>query len=88
MKLGLRFGDPKMVKRFAQAGRPGAYLRIVAEGELEAGDEVAISGRPEHGVTVAQVARAITLDETLLRGAAAAPELPESLSRWMLERAA
>ena len=33
-KLGIRFGDPKMVKRFAQASRPGAYLRIVTEGEL------------------------------------------------------
>src|SRR6478735_5412178 len=36
-KLGLRFGDPKMVKRFAQASRPGAYLRILTEGDLAAG---------------------------------------------------
>jgi hypothetical protein len=34
------------------------------------------------------VARAIMLDETLLAQAAAASELPESLARWMLERAA
>ena len=39
-KLGLRFGDPLMLKRFAQANRPGAYLRILTEGELEAGDEL------------------------------------------------
>jgi hypothetical protein len=39
-------------------------------------------------VTIAQVARAILLDETELAAAATAPELPESLSRWMLERAA
>ena len=39
-------------------------------------------------MTVGLVARAIMLDETLLAQAAAAPELPESLSRWMLERAA
>jgi MOSC domain-containing protein YiiM len=88
MKLGLRFGDPRMVRRFAEAGRPGAYLRIVVEGELEAGDEITVHSRPAHGVTIGQVARAIMLDETLLRAAAAAPELPESLSRWMLERAA
>src|SRR5918992_4836631 len=87
-KLGLRFGDPRMVKRFAQAGRPGAYLRIVVEGELGAGDVVDISDRPAHGVTIAQVSRAIMLDESELAAAAAAPELPESLSRWMLERAA
>ena len=87
-KLGLRFGDPMMLKRFAQAGRPGAYLRIVVEGELGAGDVVDISDRPAHGVTIAQISRAIMLDESELAAAAAAPELPESLSRWMLERAA
>ena len=87
-KLGLRFGDPQMLKQFAQAGRPGAYLRILAEGELGAGDAVEVSDRPDHGVTVAQVSRAIMLDESGLAAAAAAPELPESLSRWMLERAA
>jgi MOSC domain-containing protein YiiM len=87
-KLGLRFGDPQMVKLFAQAGRPGAYLRILTEGELGAGDLVDISARPSHGVTVAQVSRAIMLDESELAAAAAAPELPEPLSRWMLERAA
>ena len=33
-KLGLRMGDPTFLKRFALAARPGAYLRIVEEGEL------------------------------------------------------
>ena len=87
-KLGHRFGDPLMVKRFGLANRPGAYLRIVTEGELGAGDEVDITHRPSHGVTIAQVARVILLDETLLAGAAAAPELPPSLAEWMRERAA
>jgi MOSC domain-containing protein YiiM len=87
-KLGLRFGDPLMVKRFAEAERPGAYLRIVREGELGAGDAIEVSTRPEHGVTVAQVSRALLLDETGLAAAAVAPELPDELARWMLERAA
>src|SRR4051812_49002430 len=87
-KLGLRFGDPLMLKRFARAERPGAYLRIVTEGELQAGDEVDITHPPSHGVTIAQVSRAVLLDDDGLEAAAAAPELPESLQRWMLERAA
>ena len=45
-KLGLRFGDPKMLKLFAQANRPGAYLRILVEGELGAGDAVAVEEPP------------------------------------------
>ena len=87
-KLGHRFGDQKMVRLFAEAGRPGAYLRILTEGELGAGDEVDITHRPTHGITVARVSRAILLDETGLAAAAAAPQLPASLSSWMLERAA
>jgi len=86
-KLGLRFGDPKMLKRFAQANRPGAYLRILAEGELGAGDALEVLDRPPHGVTIEQVSRAILLDETGRAAAAVAPELPTKLSRWMLEHA-
>jgi MOSC domain-containing protein YiiM len=87
-KLGLRFGDPGMLRRFAGAGRPGAYLRIVEEGELGAGDELAVLGRPSHGITVALVSRAILGDASLLSRAAAAPELPADLSEWMRDRAA
>jgi MOSC domain-containing protein YiiM len=87
-KLGAKFGDPQMVKRFAQSGRPGAYLRIVTEGELAAGDELAVTARPGHGVTIALVSAAVMLDETLLGRAATAPELPGSLADWMRQRAA
>jgi MOSC domain-containing protein YiiM len=87
-KLGIRLGDPKMVRRFGEARRPGAYLRIVTEGELGAGDEVELISRPEHGVTVRDVSAAILLDESLLTFAASAPELPASLADWMRERAA
>jgi MOSC domain-containing protein YiiM len=87
-KLGLRFGDPLMLRRFAQASRPGAYLRIVREGELGAGDEVEILSRPAHGVTVGLVGDAILRDDTLLARAAQAPELPASLAAWLRERAA
>jgi MOSC domain-containing protein YiiM len=87
-KLGLKLGDPGMLKRFVLAERPGAYLRILTEGELAAGDAVEVGTRPAHGVSVALVARALLLDESLLAEAAAAPELPVPLRAWMLERAA
>jgi len=87
-KLGLRFGDPKMLKRFAQASRPGAYLRIVREGELAAGDEIVVTERPDHGVTIRQVSDALLLDERLLGPASAAPQLPPQLASWMAARAA
>jgi MOSC domain-containing protein YiiM len=87
-KLALRMGEPLMVKRFAQASRPGAYLRIVTEGSLGAGDEVVVLSRPDHGITVRDVSDAILLDETLLGRTASAPALPADLAAWMLSRAA
>jgi MOSC domain-containing protein YiiM len=87
-KLGLRFGDPLMLRRFARASRPGAYLRIVREGELRAGDAVEIVARPAHGITVGLVGDAILLDDDLAARAAQAPELPASLAAWLRERAA
>src|SRR3954454_1262769 len=65
-KLGLRMGDRGFVRRFGEASRPGAYLRILAEGELQAGDAVAVEARPEHGVTVRMVSDAILVDHGLI----------------------
>jgi MOSC domain-containing protein YiiM len=87
-KLGVRFDDPKMVKRFGEARRPGAYLRIVAEGELGAGDEVAVVHRPEHDVTIALVYEAILHDEALLGRILDAPALAADLRDWAGSRAA
>lgn len=55
LKLQTRTGEPKFVKRFAAARRPGTYLRILQEGELGAGDEIEVLDVPGHGVTVADV---------------------------------
>jgi len=74
-KLGLRFGNPQMVKRFAQASRPGAYLRIVTEGELGAGDAVEVRSRPDHGVTIAMASDAVFKDRSLAARVLQAPQL-------------
>ena len=87
-KLGLRMGDPRFLKRFAAAGRPGAYLRILREGEIGAGDAITVLDRPAHSVTSAVVARALLGERELLRVALEAPELPGGLLHWMRERAA
>jgi MOSC domain-containing protein YiiM len=87
-KLGTRFGDLTMVKRFAEASRPGGYCRIVTEGELGAGDEIELLSRPEHGITLAFVSNAILLDETLRERAGSAPELAQDLAVHLRNRAA
>jgi MOSC domain-containing protein YiiM len=86
-KLGLRMGDPRFLKRFAAAGRPGAYLRVVREGDIGALDRIEVTSRPAHGVTSALVSRALLSEPELLAGALRAPELPAGLRAWMQERA-
>jgi MOSC domain-containing protein YiiM len=47
--------EPQWVKRFTEHGASGAYLRVVAEGTVGAGDTVTVTGRPAHGVTIGDV---------------------------------
>lgn len=56
------------VKRFTALGRPGPYLRVLTEGEIRAGDELTVTHRPGHGVTVNKMFRALTTEPTLLPG--------------------
>ena len=86
-KLGLRMGDPRFVKRFAAAGRPGAYLRTVREGDIGADDRIDVVSRPAHGITSALVSRALLREPQLLGAALQAPELPAGLRDWMQQRA-
>jgi MOSC domain-containing protein YiiM len=44
-----------LVKRFTAHGAPGSYLRVVTPGEFAAGDEVDITHRPAHGLTIADI---------------------------------
>jgi MOSC domain-containing protein YiiM len=85
-KLGLRMGDARFPARFTAAGRPGAYLRILREGEVGAGDEVVAFHRPAHGVTIARVARA-RRDPSIASTLLAAPELPTHILAWAAEPA-
>lgn len=59
--------EPHWVKRFAAAGRPGAYLRVLAEGTVGAGDEAQVIDRPAERVTVAESMRAYYGDMDLMR---------------------
>jgi MOSC domain-containing protein YiiM len=43
------------MKTFTRAGRPGAYLRVITPGAVQAGDAVHIIDRPSDGVTVGHV---------------------------------
>jgi MOSC domain-containing protein YiiM len=85
-KLGLRMGDPKFLKRFAAARRPGLYLRIAEEGELGAGDDIEVLDRPRHAVTIGLFAEAYLGDRGRLVDLLAADALSATWRAWILER--
>jgi MOSC domain-containing protein YiiM len=85
-KLGLVHGDPRMLRHFAGASRPGAYLRILEHGEVGAGDAIEVHDRPDHGVTVSLVADALLLDRSLLPRVLEAPQLAGTLRAQLTGR--
>lgn len=56
-KLGIRFGDQSMVKRFVDSRLSGFYLSVHTEGEVEAGDEVVVVQRDPRAVSIREVLR-------------------------------
>jgi MOSC domain-containing protein YiiM len=83
-KLGIRMGDPRFPKRFLAASRMGAYLRVVHEGDVGAGDEVHVVLKPDDGVTLNDMVEALH-DRAKARSLLRAPRLP-SFWRDVAER--
>jgi MOSC domain-containing protein YiiM len=83
-KLGIRMGDPRFPKRFLAASRMGAYLRVVHEGDVGAGDEVHVVLKPDDGVTLNDMVEALH-DRAKARSLLRAPRLP-SFWRDIAER--
>jgi MOSC domain-containing protein YiiM len=77
-----QMGQRGWIKRFTRAAVPGAYLRVLVPGEVRAGDEVVVEGRPESPATIGVSFRALTLEPDLLAGLVDAPDLvPEMRER-------
>jgi MOSC domain-containing protein YiiM len=73
------------VKKFTAECRPGPYLRVLEEGELQAGDEIEVVHRPGHGVTVSHLFRAKNLDHSL-RSRLTEPDVYPFLSAEMRQK--
>jgi MOSC domain-containing protein YiiM len=78
--------DPTFPRQFAHAGRPGAYLAIIEEGDVGAGDRIEVLERPDHDVTVGLIAHAFLHDHSRLPELLAAPRLSNAWRDWITER--
>jgi MOSC domain-containing protein YiiM len=74
--------DKMFPRRFTEALRPGAYLRIVADGELGAGDEIRVVERPDQDLTIRDVFRIYTRDHHDAGRLLAVPGISAAWKRW------
>src|SRR5262249_55771668 len=81
-RLGVRMNDPGFVRRFTEALRPGAYMRIVVEGDVGAGDGIEIVGKPDHDLSVRDVFRIYTRDRDECGRLLAVPQMSAAWKRW------
>lgn len=91
-KLGIRFQDDHMVKRFLRSGRTGFYLAVTREGEVGAGDEMKLLGRDQDAVSSAEITRLYLArsyddsDVAVIDRALRLAALPESWKEYFRER--
>jgi MOSC domain-containing protein YiiM len=79
-KLGVRFGNAKILKEFIDYGYSGTYVRILEEGEVKNGEELILQEKSENTLTVKecfQIILAKQKDPVLLQKAINNPSLPE-----------
>jgi MOSC domain-containing protein YiiM len=81
-RLAVRMNDKMFPRRFAEALRPGPYLRIVVEGDLGAGDAIQVVERPDHDLTVRDVFRIYTRDRGEVERFLSVPQISESWRSW------
>jgi MOSC domain-containing protein YiiM len=67
------WGVPDLVRHFTERGRPGAYLRVVVEGDIKVNDRIHVVERPNM-ISVGDAFRAMMVDPSLLPQLAEAAE--------------
>ncbi|WP_260734529.1 MOSC and FAD-binding oxidoreductase domain-containing protein [Tunturiibacter lichenicola] len=54
-RVGIRMNEPRMPALLTSSGRPGFYFRVLAEGEVGAGDEIVKIGEAKERMTVSEI---------------------------------
>lgn len=82
-----RMAEPGWARRFTESGRPGAYMKVLRPGQVQAGDPITITRRPDHGINITMMLFALTIKPKLLGDLlAAGADLPSNLRRDIEQR--
>jgi len=71
-----------LIKDFTQAGRPGAYLRIIQEGAAQAGDAIEVIYKPEHSVRISDLFAAKSGERSKINEIKVVPQLSDEFKEW------
>jgi MOSC domain-containing protein YiiM len=91
-KLGVRFQSDDMVRRFLASGRTGFYFAVTQEGDVGAGDEIAVIARDPNRVPVSEVTRLYIAksygqnEVSSIQRASRVKALPESWKAYFQQR--
>ena len=71
-----------LIKDFTQAGRPGAYLRIIQEGTAQAGDAIEVIYKPDHSVSISDLFSAKSGERAKINEIRVVPQLSHGFKEW------
>jgi MOSC domain-containing protein YiiM len=93
-KLGIRFADDHMVKRFLASRRTGFYVGVTREGEVGAGDQIHALARDPRAVPVSEITRLYiakhytAVDVASIHGIAQIAAVPDDWKSYFADRLA
>ena len=81
-KLGIKFGQAEMLKRFLASRRTGFYVAVLREGEIEKGDAIELLHRDGNDITVADITRLYAFEKDDLKTLRRVVELEPLPRSW------
>jgi MOSC domain-containing protein YiiM len=88
-KLGVKFGNMDILRKFLESGRSGIYFKVLEEGEVGVGDYVIKLKNDSNRVTISDIVRMYTIrkeDIDMMRSAVKVKALPEGWRNYFLEQ--
>ncbi|MEU3646930.1 MOSC domain-containing protein [Lentzea sp. NPDC034063] len=81
-RVGMRLDEPRMPSLMVAHGRPGFYLRVITEGEVQAGDEIVRTEVGRHRMSVAAIDALLYLPDRDTEQLRKAVDIPALSPGW------
>jgi ferredoxin-NADP reductase/MOSC domain-containing protein YiiM len=82
-RVGMRLGEPDMPNLLVAHHRPGFYLRVIAEGRVQAADAIVRTRRGRHELTVADIDALLYLPDRDTELLGKAVDIPALSPGWL-----